>query len=172
MASPRPSLQPDPDETSGQKIAIAPILMPVLGLLAAGLIAFIITQPAAPVGSFTPLSGLISLKTMAAEAVPYEQSLASGKPTLIEFYADWCTTCQGMAPTLASLHEQYGSQVNFVMLDIDSPQWADQIAAYGASGVPQFTLLDVDHQEHNTWVGKVPKAIMAEAFDNVLSSRS
>ena len=127
-----------------------------------------VTRPAASVMSMTPLSGLMTLKTMAAESVPYELALTNQKPTIIEFYADWCTTCQGMSSTMADLHQQYGQGINFVMLDIDDPQWATQIADYGASGVPQFTLLDAHHSEVKTWVGKVPKSILANVFDQLL----
>lgn len=139
-----------------------------IAIATALLVTLVITRPAATVASFTPLSGLMTLKSMAAEAVPYGDAIASTKPTLIEFYADWCTTCQGMASTMADLHQQYGDTINFVMLDIDDPQWAGQVADYGASGVPQFTVLDAHHSEVNTWVGKVPKTILANVFDQLL----
>ncbi|MEO0430267.1 MAG: thioredoxin domain-containing protein [Cyanobacteria bacterium J06656_5] len=139
-----------------------------VAVVAAVLITLFITRPAATTSSFTPLSGLMTLKTMASEAVPYGDAIASPKPTLIEFYADWCTTCQGMSSTMADLHEHYGSRINFVMLDIDDPQWAGQVADYGASGVPQFTLLNADHGEVKTWIGKVPKPILANVFDQLI----
>lgn len=139
-----------------------------LVVVLAVLITLLITRPAATISSFTPLSGLMTLKSMAADAVPYGDAIATPKPTLIEFYADWCTTCQGMSSAIADLHQQYSNTINFVMLDIDDPQWAEQISDYGASGVPQFTLLDASHNEVNTWVGKVPKPILANTFDQLL----
>ncbi len=140
----------------------------VLAILAAVLVTLVITRPAATTISFTPLSGLMTLKAMAAEATPYDVAIASPTPTLIEFYADWCTTCQGMSATIAELHHQYGQSINFVMLDIDDPQWATQVSDYSASGVPQFTLLDAQHDQVKTWVGKVPKPILANIFDQLL----
>lgn len=131
----------------------------------------LLTRPAATVVSMTPLSGLMTLKSLAAESVPYEVALTSQKPTLIEFYADWCTTCQSMSATVSSLHEQYGGQMNFVMLDIDDPQWADQVETFSASGVPQFTLLNSHYQSVHTWVGKVPKPIFIDAFTPVLGEQ-
>ena len=130
----------------------------------------LLTRPAALPTSMTPLSGLITLKALAAEAVPYEDAIASTKPIFIEFYADWCTTCQSTASTVEKLHQQYGDQVNFVMLNIDDPQWAKQISDYSASGVPQFTLLANDHQPIDTWVGKVPGAIFTQAFEQATAS--
>lgn len=129
----------------------------------------LLTRPAAVPTSMTPLSGLITLKSLATEAVPYEEALANAKPTFIEFYADWCTTCQSTAATVEKLHRQYGSQINFVMLNIDDPQWATQVADYSASGVPQFTLLTGGEQPIETWVGKVPQAIFTQTFDETLT---
>ncbi|ESA34853.1 thiol:disulfide interchange protein [Leptolyngbya sp. Heron Island J] len=144
------------------------VLGAVIAVLMAALVTLLITRPAATTTSFTPLSGLMTLKSMAAEAVSYEDAIASSNPILIEFYADWCTTCQGMSSTMADLHQQYGQTINFVMIDIDNPQWATQVADYGASGVPQFTLLNAQHHEVKTWVGKVPSPIFANVFDQLL----
>ena len=134
-------------------------------------ITFTLTKPAANPVSMTPLSGLIQLKSMAAETVPYETAIANQKPTFIEFYADWCTTCQGMSATVKKLHQQYGQQVDFVMLNIDNPQWAAQVEQYKATGVPQFTLLDETEQTIDTWIGKVPVSILAETLETVVDSR-
>lgn len=139
-----------------------------MAMIAAVLVTFLITRPAVMATSFTPLSGLMTLKAMATEAVPYGDAIASPNPTLIEFYADWCTTCQGMASTMADLHQQYGASMNFVMLNIDDPQWATQVSDYGALGVPQFTLLDAHQNELKIWIGKVPKPIFAHVFDQLL----
>ncbi len=131
----------------------------------------LLTRPAATVMSMTPLSGLMTLKALASESVPYETALTSQKPTLIEFYADWCTTCQSMSATVSSLHEQYGAKMNFVMLDVDDAQWAEQVKSFNASGVPQFTLLNSEHQSVHTWVGKVPKPIFKDAFKQLLGEQ-
>ncbi|MGC1307061.1 MAG: thioredoxin domain-containing protein [Phormidesmis sp.] len=128
-----------------------------------------LTRPAATAVSMTPLRGLITLKAMAAESVPYEVAIANQKPTFIEFYADWCTTCQSMSTTVEKLQQQYGSRINFVMLNIDDPRWTAQIADYRASGVPQFTLLDAEKSPIKTWVGKVPRLIFSQIFDQALS---
>ena len=140
-----------------------------MGVIVAVVATLGLTRPAAAPQSFTPLSGLVALKAMAADAVPYEAAIASPQPTLIEFYADWCTTCQGMSGTIAQLHDQYADQINFVMLNIDDPRWAQQVATYGASGVPQFTLLDATQQEVDTLVGKVPKPIFQTLFAQVVT---
>ena len=132
----------------------------------------LLTRPAAISSSATPLGGLMTLKSLAAKSVAYKTAIANSKPTFIEFYADWCGTCQSTAPSIEKLHQEYGDRINFVMLNIDDPQWATQIADFGASSVPQYTLLTAADQPIETWVGKVPKVIFSQTFEQTLSSTS
>jgi thiol:disulfide interchange protein len=113
------------------------------------------------------VAGLAAMREMTHLAVPYDLALANDKPTLVEFYADWCTTCQGMAPILHHLHQQYGEAVNFVMLNIDDPQWAEQIDHYQVTGVPKLLFLDADRNVAKTFVGKVPETVLQQVFEQI-----
>ena len=75
-----------------------------------------------------------------------------------------------MAEDLRQIKGEYGDRLNFVMLNVDDPRWASQVSEFGASGVPQFTLLDAAQQPVETWVGKVPKPIFSNVFDRVLGA--
>jgi len=114
------------------------------------------------------LSGLAALREMSAQSVPLERALSNGRPTLIEFYADWCTSCQALAPTISQFHEQYGSQVNFVMLNVDQPQWQQQLQQYQVRGVPQFFFIRSDRTVIKTLVGAVPQPILSSWFEKLL----
>ncbi|MBE9029785.1 thioredoxin fold domain-containing protein [filamentous cyanobacterium LEGE 11480] len=120
-----------------------------------------------PPAQASGVQGLMALKHLAKESVAYDVAIANGNPTLIEFYADWCTSCQSMAPTMAHLHEKYGDSVNFVMLDIDDPQWAEPVAQFAVQGVPQLTLLTADATPVDTLVGKVPESIVTQLLELV-----
>ncbi|MEO0949508.1 MAG: thioredoxin domain-containing protein [Cyanobacteria bacterium J06641_5] len=109
------------------------------------------------------LTGLASLRGLSREAMPYAEATRNHQPTLVEFYADWCTTCQGMAPMLADLHQKQ-SELNFVALDIDEPRWADLVARYEVSGVPKIVLLDREATPIQTFVGAVPQIVLERAI--------
>lgn len=126
-----------------------------------------LTRPQTGAINLSPASGLMTLHHLSQTSVPYDQALSEPKPTLIEFYADWCTTCQSTATTLDALHQDFGTQVNFVMLNIDDPQWRSQIQQFHATGVPQLTLLEGDHSISETWVGKVPKHILEQKLQSL-----
>ena len=129
-------------------------------------IAAIFLADRANVSALSPSSvaGLATLKAMAQQSVPYDIALNNNKATLLEFYADWCTTCQAMAPTLSKLHQEYGEAIDFVMLNVDDPQWKQPIKIYHVTGVPQFTLLNSDQAVAQTFVGKVPEKAIATAL--------
>lgn len=118
--------------------------------------------------SSSPLAGLAALREMSGQSVPYETAVSNGKPTLIEFYADWCTSCQALALSISQFHEQYGSEVNFVMLNVDQPQWQQQLQQYQVRGVPQFFFLKSDRTVVKTLVGAVPQQILGGWFEQLL----
>lgn len=127
-----------------------------------------LTRPVTPVQGISPVAGLLTLKASAQTAMPYGGAISNHQPTLIEFYADWCTTCQGLAPTLAALHQQYGPALNFVMLNIDDPQWRDQIERYGVTGVPHVVLQDGQGTIRETFIGNVPRSVLAQRIQALL----
>jgi thiol-disulfide isomerase/thioredoxin len=142
----------------------------------AGLLIFVLSTalsltcfPAAAMPS--SLTGVAALREMARQSVPYESALSNGKPTLIEFYADWCTSCQSLAPSINNFHKQYDSQVNFVMLNVDDPQWSQQVQQYQVAGVPQFFFMRSDRSIIKTLVGRVPDSILAQLLEQLVNQR-
>ena len=106
------------------------------------------------------IGGLAMMKQLATETISYQEAIVNNRPTLVEFYADWCTTCQSMSPTLKELKESYAETVNFVMVDIDAPENKDLIQTYQVAGVPQWDILDRDAQTVKQLIGKLPKPIL------------
>ena len=51
----------------------------------------------------------------AAEA---KTTVVKKKPTVVLIKADWCGACQKVDPIIKSLRKDYGSKMNFVVLDV------------------------------------------------------
>jgi thiol:disulfide interchange protein len=102
----------------------------------------------------------VSLASLAAQSVPLEVALANDRPTMIEFYADWCQTCQQMAKDLQSLEAGYRQKMNFVFLNVDNPRWIPELLQYEVDGVPRFIFLDRENHLVGDAVGLQPRTVM------------
>ncbi|MEN9218892.1 MAG: thioredoxin domain-containing protein [Gloeomargarita sp. DG_2_bins_126] len=102
----------------------------------------------------------VSLTRLAAQSVPLDVALANDRPTMIEFYADWCQTCQQMAKDLQQLEAAYREQVNFVFLNVDNPRWIPELLQYEVDGVPRFIFLDRENHLVGDAVGLQPRTVM------------
>ncbi len=101
------------------------------------------------------------LDRLAQDSIPLDQAIGNGKPTLMEFYADWCTSCQAMAKDLRDLKQDFGDRVNFAMLNVDNSKWLPEVLSYRVDGIPHFVFLDGQGQELAQAIGEQPKTIMA-----------
>ncbi|NKB17316.1 MAG: thioredoxin fold domain-containing protein [Pseudanabaena sp. CRU_2_10] len=113
-----------------------------------------------------------SLAAVAQAATPLESALASNKPSVVEFYADWCTSCQSMAADNMALQKQYSSNVNFVMLNVDNTKWLPEITRFKVDGIPHFVFLDRSNMTIGNAIGVVPHEIMAENIDAMIANKA
>jgi thiol-disulfide isomerase/thioredoxin len=111
--------------------------------------------------SFKAETGPGLLTTLAQKSIPLEEALSNGKPTLMEFYANWCTSCQAMAGDMASLKQNYGDRVNFVMLNVDNNKWLPEVLSYRVDGIPHFVFLDKTGEAIAQSIGEQPRSILA-----------
>ncbi len=63
----------------------------------------------------------------------------SSRPTLVDFWAEWCGPCRMIAPSFEKLAEKYGGEINFAKVNVDeTPELA---AKYGIRSIPTLLLL-------------------------------
>ncbi len=103
-----------------------------------------------------------SLSEMAEASVPLDQATTNGKPTLVEFYANWCTSCQAMAGDLQQLKREYQQDVNFVMLNVDNTKWLPEMLHYRVDGIPHFVFLNDTGSDAGAAIGEIPRAVLAQ----------
>lgn len=96
----------------------------------------------------------------------FDKVIASEKPTLVDFTADWCGPCKGLSPILQDLAEnEWAETCTVVKVDIDdNPDIAE---AFNIQGVPALLLFE--ESELMVQVGgALPKAQLIQKFDPFL----
>ena len=133
--------------------------------------------------------GGITLADVAALSVPLDAALSSGKPTIIEFYADYCDVCKALAPDSAAVAKRYSGNndgvstssssssssssrsLNFVLLNADNARWSPEVAEYGVRGVPHFIFLGADGSAKGAAVGRLPPGELEADAEDLVAGR-
>ncbi|MBO0349162.1 thioredoxin fold domain-containing protein [Phormidium pseudopriestleyi FRX01] len=132
----------------------------------------VLTATVLAVGIFLGLrteSSTVSLTDLETDSIPYEVALENGKPTLMEFYANWCTSCMAMAPEMKELETEYAESVNFVMLNVDNTKWLPELTQYRVDGIPHFVFLGGDGEAIASAIGEIPRGVMAENIEALIA---
>jgi thiol-disulfide isomerase/thioredoxin len=122
--------------------------------------------------SFKSQQTSVSLKTVAALAMPLDAALANPNPTVLEFYADWCTSCQSMAADNLALQKEYGDKVNFAMLNVDNSKWLPEVDRFEVDGIPHFVFLGKDNSILGSAIGAIPHDILVENLEAMVSEQT
>jgi thiol-disulfide isomerase/thioredoxin len=110
-----------------------------------------------------------SLEAQANRATPIDLALKNNKPTLMEFYANWCTSCQAMAPDLAVIKTQFSDQINFSMLNVDNTKWLPEVTKYRVDGIPHFVFFDSHGQVLAQAIGEQPRQILTAKLADLVT---
>lgn len=111
-----------------------------------------------------------TLTTLGEESTPLDVALSNGKPSMVEFYANWCTVCQKMAPDIAALEKEYAGKLNFVMLNVDNTKWLPEMLRYRVDGIPHFVFLDKNGEAVAQAIGDQPRVIMANNLSALVNN--
>ncbi len=109
--------------------------------------------------------GVATLDSLARESVPLDVALSNGRPSVVEFYADWCEVCKSLAKDSGKIKSMYGDRVNFVMLNVDNPKWAEEVAEYRVGGIPHWEYLGPQGDSKGFVVGNLPSDVLAQNAD-------
>lgn len=90
--------------------------------------------------------------------------LKSDKPTIVDFWAEWCGPCKALAPTLEAIAVEQRGKAKICKVDVDSnPNIA---AKYGIRSIPTVILFK-NGTKVDQVVGNVPKGSIEELLRKV-----
>lgn len=93
-----------------------------------------------------------------------KELIASGKPVVIDFWAEWCGPCRMVAPIIDELATEYEGRVAIGKYNVDEEN--DLSAEFGIRNIPTILFFKggelVDKQ-----VGAAPKAAIQAKVDAI-----
>jgi thioredoxin len=93
--------------------------------------------------------------------------LASSRPVLVDFWAQWCAPCRALAPIVEAVAERYTGNVQVVKLDVDrNPSVVEK---FRIEAIPTLIVFR-DGEEKERIIGAVSQDAIARAIDAQLGS--
>jgi thioredoxin 1 len=88
---------------------------------------------------------VLEVSTMSSELIKHVSDssfendvIQSDKPVLVDFWAEWCGPCKGIAPILDEASKDYDGRLQIAKLNVDENR--DVPAKFGIRGIPTLML--------------------------------
>ncbi len=94
-----------------------------------------------------------------------KEIINSGKPVVIDFWAEWCGPCRMVGPIVEELAKEFDGQVVIGKMDVDEN--VETPNEYGIRNIPTI-LFFKDGQVVDKQIGATQKAVLAAKIQALL----
>ena len=94
-----------------------------------------------------------------------KEIINSGKPVVVDFWAEWCGPCRMVGPIVEELAKEFEGQVVIGKMDVDEN--VETPNEYGIRNIPTI-LFFKDGQVVDKQIGAAPKAALAAKVEALL----
>jgi len=94
-----------------------------------------------------------------------KEIINSGKPVVIDFWAEWCGPCRMVGPIVEELSKEYDGKVIIGKMDVDNN--VDTPNEYGIRNIPTM-LFFKDGQVVDKQIGATQKAVLVSKVEALL----
>ncbi len=119
----------------------------------------------------TIFKSTLQLRNFANLSMNPEIAFTNGKPTYLEFYAEWCEICKEMAPEVTELKKDFDNEINFVFLNVDNPKWDKFVKQFKVNGIPQINFIDSNSNLKATFTGLQEEKTLKDSINYLLVRR-
>jgi thioredoxin len=88
------------------------------------------------------------------------------KPSIIDFYADWCGPCKVVAPVLEELANEYGDKLDVYKVNTEDQK--ELAAMFGIQSIPSILFIPNEGKPQMA-TGALPKDTFKKAIKDVLN---
>ena len=95
----------------------------------------------------------------------FEELVNSGKPMVLDFWAEWCGPCRMVGPIIDELATEYEGRVTIGKMDVDNNN--DVVAQFGIRNIPTV-LFFKDGKVVDKQVGAATKTTFVSKIEALL----
>jgi thioredoxin 1 len=95
----------------------------------------------------------------------FNEIINSEKPTLVDFYATWCSPCQMLTPILEGVSTEVGDNAKVLKVDIEKNM--ETASQYGVRSVPTLILFK-EGKEVWRQTGLTQKNVLVETINRAI----
>ncbi|WP_235297391.1 thioredoxin [Portibacter marinus] len=96
----------------------------------------------------------------------FNDLVATGKPIMLDFYADWCGPCQQLLPTVEKLAKEFEGQVEIVKINVDEQR--DIASKFQVRSIPSLFFM-VGNKVKSSHLGMASDVTLRKKIQTLLN---